>query len=132
MELITITCRENCFGISGYHGSCCRLENRHFIIGPISDPEEFLARVNKHYDSNFSFSDIFIEYEEGKDLFPDKINWQNPNAYPALRINLNTKDNSCIFYNSHLKLCSVYSIRPAICSSFLCDHLRGVLNANEQ
>ena len=76
MELITITCRENCFGISGYHGSCCRLENRHFIIGPISDPEEFLARVNKHYDSNFSFSDIFIEYEEGKDLFPDKINWQ--------------------------------------------------------
>jgi Fe-S-cluster containining protein len=127
MELITTTCQKKCFGFDSYHGSCCRLENRDYIIGPIHDPHEFLDRLNKHYSQNFKYSDIFIEYEEGSKLFPNKFNWQKESAYPALRINLTTSDNSCIFYNNQLKLCTVYSIRPSICSSFLCDYLRGEL-----
>lgn len=131
MELITITCQKNCFGVSNYHGSCCRLENRDYIIGPVHDPHEFLERLNKHYNQNFLYSDIFIDYEEGKQLFPQKSNWQKESAYPALRINLSTSDNSCIFYNNHLRMCSVYSIRPSICSSFLCDHLRFLLETSK-
>lgn len=127
MELITITCSQNCYGNEGYHGSCCRLENRDYIIGPVHDPNEFLERINKRFNRNFLYSEIFIEYEEGKQLFPEKANWQNESAYPALRVNLSTSDKSCIFYNNHLRMCTVYELRPSICSAFLCDYLRHLI-----
>jgi Fe-S-cluster containining protein len=128
---VELTCSKNCFGIKGYHGSCCRLEDRDFIIGPIHDPKEFLERLNRHFNRQFSWSDVFIDYEEGSKMFPNKSTWQNTTAYPALKIDLDSYDKRCIFYNNHLRACSVYEIRSVTCSRFQCDHLKSVLKSNE-
>ncbi len=40
-------CSSKCFGVDGYDGSCCKLEERDFIIGPISDSGEFLEIQKK-------------------------------------------------------------------------------------
>jgi len=128
MNKIINICSNKCFGQDNYHGSCCRLEERDFIIGPITDPQGFLQRLSQHFNRSILYKDIFIDYEEGKKLFPNRTNWQNPQSYPALRVNLNTKDLSCIFYNNTIRACSVYTIRPAICRTFFCDYLKEKLD----
>lgn len=131
MNLITLTCSQNCYGHDGYHGSCCRMEDRDFIIGKIHDAPELLKRLNEHYGREFAYSDIFIDFEEGSKLFPDKSTWQKPDAYPALRLDLDSPDKRCIFYNARLKACSIYSIRSVTCSRFKCDHLKNKLQEAE-
>lgn len=124
MKIITLTCSKNCFGIDNYHGSCCRLEDRNFIIGPIHDTKEFLTRLKMQFNRDIDYKDIFIDYEEGHKMFPERSTWQNKDAYPALRVDLETPDLRCIFYNSTIKACSVYSIRPTTCYKFACDYLK--------
>jgi Fe-S-cluster containining protein len=67
---------------------------------------------------------VFIDYEEGHKMFPDRLTWQNPKAFPALRINLDSKERHCTFYNNTMRACSVYNIRPTTCQNFVCDYLR--------
>jgi Fe-S-cluster containining protein len=124
MKIISLTCSHDCFGIDNYHGSCCRLENRDFIIGPIHDTDDFLTRLQKHFNRPIAYKDVFIDYEEGSKLFPDKTTWQNREAFPALRIDLDSKDLHCIFYNNTMRACSVYNIRPTTCYRFVCDYLK--------
>jgi len=124
MKIIALTCSHDCFGIPDYHGSCCKLENRDFIIGPIYDTKEFLTRLQNHFQRPIEYSDVFIDYEEGHKMFPDRLTWQNPKAFPALRINLDSKERHCTFYNNTMRACSVYNIRPTTCQNFVCDYLR--------
>ena len=72
MSSICDICANKCFGIDGYDGSCCTIQGRDYIIGPIAETEEFLIRLNQKTGRNFQRKQIFIDYEEGKDLFPDK------------------------------------------------------------
>ena len=120
-------CCEKCLGFNGNHGGCCQLDDRDFIIGPVSDPDAFLLRIkNKFPGVNIEWKDVFIDFEEGSKLFPERSLYQNPNHYPSLRIDTNHVRKPCIFYNSTLKCCSVYDIRPDMCKSFSCDYLKKV------
>ena len=120
-------CSSKCFGVDGYDGSCCKLEERDFIIGPISDSDEFLGRLNNKLERSFEKSEIFIEFEEGRNLFPDRSAWQNPSNFPALRVDVSKSKLPCIFYNTHGKFCSVHEIRPKSCQDYFCGYLSNQL-----
>lgn len=113
MDIIAKTCSTECFGSRGYHGSCCRLEERDYIIGPVSDASEVAERLGVSYD------DMFIEYSEGSAMYPHLSSWQNPSHYPALRI----RGDACVNYNTALRRCTIYSDRPQICRDYVCSYL---------
>lgn len=116
-------CSEKCFGRDGQDGCCCTLESRDFIIGPHKDAQEFVSRLSKKLGRSIWWDEVFISFEEGRRLFPDKPNWQLPESYPALRVQPNSPRRPCVFYNETLKQCTVYEIRPASCRSYVCDFL---------
>lgn len=116
-------CSFKCWGREGYDGSCCHVEDRDWIIGPHDDVEPFLQRLSDKFGRKVEFDEVFYTYEEGSALFPDKKCWQDPNSYPALRIDLEKERKPCMFYNSTLKSCSVYGIRPNTCRNYHCDYL---------
>jgi len=117
-------CSNKCFGIDGYDGSCCSIEDRDWIIGPITDTDEFIQRLSNKLGRPIPKEDIFYELEEGKNIFPNKPTWQMPSSYPALKINLEDKKKACIFYNTTLKACTMYDIRPTTCQNFECGYLK--------
>ena len=118
-------CQKNCYGVPNYGGSCCTVSNRDWIIGPISDTEETLERVRKLFPGlEVNRSDLFISFDEGSKLFPEKETWQNPDHYPCMRVNTNSNEMPCIFFNEVLKCCQIYDDRPKTCSNYKCDHLR--------
>ncbi len=117
-------CSFLCWGQDNYHGSCCSIENRDWIIGPHLDTDEFVARLSEKIGKEVSKESVFIYYEEGKNIFPDRSVWQEPSSYPAIRLNFDTNKKSCIFYNNNLRFCSIYDIRPAICQSYKCEYLK--------
>ena len=117
-------CSNKCFGIDGYDGSCCTIENRDWIMGPINDSNQFIENLSKKLNRNISKEEVFIEYEEGKNLFPNKSVWQNPENFPAFKVNLEDKRKPCIFYNTSVKSCMVYDIRPETCRDFECGYLK--------
>jgi Fe-S-cluster containining protein len=123
MSSVCEICSTKCFGIDGYDGSCCKLEGRNFIIGPILDSDEFLERINGKLERRFEKSDIFVEFEEGKNLFPDRSVWQDPGNFPALRVDVGKSQLPCIFYNTHGKFCSVHDIRPKSCQDYFLPSL---------
>ena len=120
-------CCEKCLGQVGNHGGCCQIDDRDYIIGPVSDPVLFLQRLKEKYPGiRIEWKDVFIDYEEGSKMFPERFNYQNPAHYPALRVDYNHVRKPCIFYNSILKCCNVYEIRPSMCKNFYCDYLKSV------
>ena len=116
-------CSTKCYGREGYDGSCCTLEDRDWIIGPHTDTEDFINRLSNKFGRKIEYKDVFIDYEEGKELFPDKNTWQDQLTYPALRVDLNNPRRPCIFYNTTIKACSIYDIRPRICQTYHCWYL---------
>ena len=116
-------CSKKCFGIDGYDGSCCTVEDRDYIIGPHSDAEEFLQKLSDKFGRSFEFDEVFYDYLKGKEVFTDKTNWQKPGSYPALRVDLTNKRKPCIFYNTSIKACSIYDIRPQTCRTYKCQYL---------
>ena len=121
-------CSHNCFGRKDYDGSCCHIEDRDYIIGPHTDPEEFLERLSDRFNRKVKFEEIFYSFEEGSRLFPERSSWQNPNSYPALKIDIEKERKPCIFYNSTLRSCSIYDIRPQICRKYYCQFLHDFLH----
>lgn len=119
MEIIatdyTYECRYNCFGNSGYHGSCCRVEDRDYILGPCPDTQEMTETLNLRYE------DMYMDFEEGSKLYPDKPSWQNPENYPTLRVD---SGGNCIFYHSLLRKCVIYEERPFNCRNYFCSYLK--------
>jgi len=124
-------CSNKCFGIDGYDGSCCSVENRDYIIGKITDTAEFLERLQSRLGRKINYEDVFIDFEAGKQIFPDKESWQNPENYPALRVNFNDPKLPCIFYNTSLKFCTVHEIRPQTCKDYFCDYLSEQIGTKE-
>ncbi len=115
-------CSNSCLGKQNYHGGCCSIEDKNWIIGPVNDTSEFLERLG----GDLKYEDIFIDHEEGSKLFPDKRAWQDRGAYPALRININSERKFCMFYNQENKSCGVYDIRPKVCQNYFCKHLKDI------
>jgi Fe-S-cluster containining protein len=120
-------CSKKCCGINFFHGGCCSIDDRDYIIGPIKDFDIFLEKLTFKIGRKITKEEVFIEYEEGKKLFPNKPVWQNKENYPAFRVDLTDSRKYCKFYNKSLKNCSIYDIRPQTCISFVCEYLKNNL-----
>ena len=116
-------CSNKCLGFEGNHGGCCSIGDRDFIIGPHPDSHEFVERLSEKLGREIKYEEVFYEYEEGKKLFPDRPTWQNETHYPALKVDFFNPRVPCIFYNTRMKACMVYEIRPETCRNFECDYL---------
>ena len=120
-------CQKKCLGIDGNHGGCCTIGDRDFILGPIPDCQETLKRVQAQFPGvEITWDDLFISFEEGSNMFPDKPTWQNPHAYPCMRVNPNDMSIPCVFYNMNMKLCQIYQSKSIICSNYKCDYLQSL------
>jgi Fe-S-cluster containining protein len=118
-------CQKKCCGGEGQAGGCCKSHNGEWMIGPIPDHIEVLGRVRRQFKGiEIKWKDIFIDYEEGKNLFPDRPSWQKPENYPIMRIRLDIKDRPCIFYNDHINCCQIYKSKSITCSNYKCDYLK--------
>ena len=51
-------CTNKCYGIEGYHGSCCSIEDRDYIIGPHYDTEEFVKNLSLKFGREVNFYEI--------------------------------------------------------------------------
>lgn len=125
------TCSHNCFGRKDYDGSCCHLENRDWVIGPHHDTDDFINRLSVHFGRKVNFEEVFYTYEEGSKLFPNKSLWQDERSYPALKVDLQKERKPCIFYNSTIRSCSIYEIRPQTCRKYHCEFLLSQLQSTE-
>ncbi len=119
-------CTRKCFGVAGYATSCCQLERRDYIIGPIPDADAVLERLNARGGRRYDYEDVFIEFEEGRAAFPDRPSWQVPTSYPALRLDLSDSRLPCQFLGRD-GLCSIHEIRSQTCRHYHREHLRQVL-----
>jgi Fe-S-cluster containining protein len=124
-------CSNKCWGIEGYDGSCCTVEDRDWIMGANDDAHEFIEKLSEKLGEKVNYNDIFIEYEEGKKLFPDKPSWQLESSYPAFRLKLDHKKLPCIFYDTDEKQCTVYDIRPETCRDFECNYYTVIKTIND-
>jgi len=122
------TCSRMCYGIKDQSGICCTIGARDYIIGPINDTGRFLADLSKKLGKKIEFADVFMEYEEGSALFPDKKCWQEPDNYPCMRV-LPDEERGfpCQLLSLDMK-CTVHSIKPEVCRTYLCDYLKNVVN----
>ena len=59
-------CSNKCWGVDNYHGSCCTIEDRDFIMGPHPDADEFIERLSLKLNRNIKKEDVFVEAEEGR------------------------------------------------------------------
>jgi len=125
-EAAYYTCLRNCFGVRHNAAGCCKISDRDYIIGRIGDAQDFLDRLNEKSEVKYQFKDVFIEYKEGSKLFPDKVAWQKPDNYPALRPKMTEPDLPCQFLTEKHE-CGVYDIRPQTCRKYQCEHLKKVL-----
>ena len=117
-------CSFKCWGIDNYDGSCCTLENRDWIMGPVLDSDNFLDGLSKRIGRKVEFSEVFYNFSEGSNLFPDRQMWQDPNNFPSFKVDLNSPRKPCIFYNQSIRSCMVYEIRPDTCRNYSCDYLK--------
>lgn len=115
-------CSNNCLGKQNHHGGCCNVTDSEFVLGKVTDALEFLERLG----NGLKYEDVFIDYEEGSKLFPDKKQFQNPSVYPILRVDMNSERKFCMFYDQENKSCSVYDIRPKICQNYFCKYLKDI------
>jgi Fe-S-cluster containining protein len=128
LQVIGYTCGQNCFGYRGHNGGCCTLDDRDWIIGPVRDPDAFLVELGRLLCREASREEVFIDFEEGRALFPERSEWQKPANYPALRVRPDVARIPCRFYESSTGACTVHDIRPAICRNYFCDHLKDVIS----
>ena len=77
-------CSEKCLGNNGYDGGCCTLEQRDWIIGPLTEDqvEKLLFDLRVMLNRKVERKEAVIDYEEGCDLFPTRSQWQNKNNFP--------------------------------------------------
>ena len=85
--------------------------------------EDFIKKLSLKLGREIQEEEIFINYDEGSKLFPNKSTWQNPESYPALRVDFFNPKLPCIFYNTKIKACTMYDIRPNTCVIYECDYL---------
>ncbi len=129
-EVIAYSCSQNCMGWRGNVGGCCTVDDRNWIIGPVGDVDvaTFLVDLGRVLGREVSRDEAFIDFEEGRALFPERSQWQNPANYPALRVLPDVARIPCRFYESSTGGCTVHDIRPALCRNYFCDHLKDVIS----
>lgn len=120
-------CSEKCCGYEDNHGGCCTLADRDWIIGGIEDTDEFLERLSARFGREVQYDEVFVDYEEGKEIYPELGCWTNPYNFPALRVNTEMESRPCIFYSMEVKRCTVYDIRPNTCRNYKCDYLKSLM-----
>ena len=113
-------CSKSCSGIEGAHGECCNTKNKNMIIGPVTDPNDVIERLQKKFPG-ITYADVFIDFEEGKTLYPEKSYAQDEHHYPAYRT---ADDGRCIFYKN--KGCSIQQEKSIICKQSVCNYLRKI------
>ena len=106
---------EQCQGLKGNNGDCCHIRDKNWIIGKVKDDKELLARVQKEYDKNLTWNDLFIDYDEGSKMFPDKPDWQNKDLYPAMRVRPELEGSPCVFFDNG---CKIHDIKSVICKEY--------------
>ena len=127
-DLTLHTCLRKCTGYDGLAAGCCTLGTRDYIIGPIPDTAALLERLSKLKGRDVPYDEVFIDYEEGRALFPEKSEWQREACFPAIRVNTDDEELPCIFLSDD-NLCSIHTIRSLTCSRYTCDHLKGIIAA---
>ena len=121
------TCGQKCMGQAGNAGGCCTLGDRDFIIGPVPDIDALLERLSERWGRPVLRTEIVIDYEEGRVLFPGRACWHEPSHYPALRVLLDHARLPCRFYDVEKARCSIHDLRPSLCRSYECDWLEKTL-----
>ena len=111
---------EQCQGLKGNNGDCCHIRDKDWIIGKVKDDKELLARVQKEHDKNLTWNDLFIDYEEGSKMFPDKHDWQNKDLYPAMRVSPELEGSPCVFFDNG---CKIHEIKSDVCKEYKCEWL---------
>ena len=111
---------EQCQGLKGNNGDCCHIRDKNWIIGKVKDDKELLARVQKEYDKNLTWNDLFIDYEEGSKMFPNKSDWQNEDLYPAMRVRPELEGSPCVFFDNG---CKIHDIKSDVCKEYKCQWL---------
>ena len=111
---------EQCQGLKGNNGECCHIRDKNWIIGKVKDDKELLARVQKEHDKNLTWNDLFIDYEEGSKMFPDKPDWQNKDLYPAMRVRPELEGSPCVFFDNG---CKIHEIKSDVCKEYKCEWL---------
>jgi Fe-S-cluster containining protein len=122
------TCVGNCCNIKGLKAACCQVDpdDLEHVLGPV-DEEDIKLIINKLNKNGLTVkrSDIVIDYEEGKILgekfFGGHKIFQDKNSYPMLRLQINGPRFSCKFLSSQSGKCTIYSFRPKMCSTYLCQ-----------
>ena len=113
-------CMEQCQGVKGNNGDCCHIRDKDWIIGPVKDDKELLTRVQKEHDKDLTWSDLFIDYEEGKKMFSDKSLWQDKKSYPVMRVNPELEGSPCVFFDNG---CKIHEIKSDVCKNYKCQWL---------
>lgn len=122
----TYSCTKNCLGADGNSAGCCKMDQRDYIIGKVHDATEFLQRYRESVDKNATYEEVFIEFEEGKKLFPDRVIWQDPANFPAIRVLMDNERYPCRFLGDN-NLCTVHEIRSQTCRNYTCGHVNDLL-----
>jgi len=117
METHLDVCKNNCPGVENDgKGNCCVVADRNWILGPIEDSWEVLDRLQEIYPT-MRYEDVFISYEEGKLLYPDKSAWQEPSCYPAMRL----VNDACKFLQ--FGECTIHEQKSRTCKDYKCPAL---------
>ena len=111
---------EQCQGVKGNNGDCCHIRDKDWIIGPVKDDKELLTRVQKEHDKDLTWSDLFIDYEEGSKMFSDKPLWQDKEQYPTMRVNPELEGSPCVFFDNG---CKIHEIKSDVCKNYKCQWL---------
>ena len=119
-------CSKKCLGNDGYDGSCCTLEQRDWIIGPLTEDqvEKLLFDLRVMLNRKVERNEVVIDYEEGCNLFPTRSVWQNKNNFPCMRVNLLEHRLPCVFYNTDSRKCNIYNNRSRMCREYACGYLK--------
>ena len=125
--VVEYQCTQKCMGHPGNNGGCCTLDERDWIIGPIRDVDDFLARLSKHLGRPVSRVEALIDYDEGAKLFPERATWRDPANFPAMRVLADQPRNPCRYYDAAKALCTIHPARPETCRTYECDWLKEVI-----
>ena len=60
-------CSNKCWGSPGYHGSCCSVEDRDYIIGPHHDTDEFILNLSKKFGREIEKEEVFNDNNSESD-----------------------------------------------------------------
>lgn len=112
-------------GVEGNAGGCCTIGERDYIIGPVHDTKKVLEKLSELRGRNVPYDEVFIDFEEGSALFPERSFWQKKDCFPAIRLDMEDETLPCIFLAED-NLCSIHAIRSKTCSNYSCDHLKTI------